>query len=191
MQVLELENKVEQLMAENRMLTEARAMAETSLSQRAASSLADRDVEIDNLKQSLQFLQNEVSRLTEVNDGLASANAELVSKDNGRVTDLESRNAAVARELEEARREKGNTEQSLEAKDAEIAELRAKLDSAKEKIRDLQRQILEAKAGDDHFLNIRDEDHFDHRCQRGPREGGHARRCRSGEPADRPAATCA
>ncbi|EXL49470.1 hypothetical protein FOCG_09817 [Fusarium oxysporum f. sp. radicis-lycopersici 26381] len=165
MQVLELENKVEQLMAENRMLTEARAMAETSLSQRAASSLADRDVEIDNLKRSLQFLQNEVSRLTEVNDGLASANAELASKDNGRVTDLESRNAAVARELEEARREKGNTEQSLEAKDAEIAELRAKLDSAKEKIRDLQRQILEAKAGDDHFLNIRDEDHFDHRCQ--------------------------
>ncbi|KAF5582626.1 hypothetical protein FPCIR_9475 [Fusarium pseudocircinatum] len=165
MQVLELENKVEQLMAENRMLTEARAMAETSLSQRAASSLADRDAEIDNLKQSLQFLQNEVSRLSEVNDGLASANAELASKDNGRVTDLESRNAAVARELEEARREKGNTEQSLEAKDAEIAELRAKLDSAKEKIRDLQRQILEAKAGDDHFLNIRDEDHFDHRCQ--------------------------
>ncbi|KAF5968085.1 hypothetical protein FCOIX_11597 [Fusarium coicis] len=165
MQVLELENKVEQLMAENRMLTEARAMAETSLSQRAASSLADRDAEIDNLKQSLQFFQNEVSRLSEVNDGLASANAELASKDNGRVTDLESRNAAVARELEEARREKGNTEQSLEAKDAEIAELRAKLDSAKEKIRDLQRQILEAKAGDDHFLNIRDEDHFDHRCQ--------------------------
>ncbi|KAL9574848.1 hypothetical protein ACKAV7_000845 [Fusarium commune] len=165
MQVLELENKVEQLMAENRMLTEARAMAETSLSQRAASSLADRDAEIDNLKQSLQFLQNEVSRLSEVNDGLASANAELASKDNGRVTDLESRNAAVARELEEARREKGNTEQSLEAKDAEIAELRAKLDSAKEKIRDLQRQILEAKAGDDHFLSIRDEDHFDHRCQ--------------------------
>ncbi|KAG5819017.1 hypothetical protein H9Q74_009722 [Fusarium xylarioides] len=165
MQVLELENKVEQLMAENRMLTEARAMAETSLSQRAASSLADRDAEIDNLKQSLQFLQNEVSRLTEVNDGLASANAELASKDNGRVTDLESRNAAVARELEAARREKGNTEQSLEAKDAEIAELRVKLDSAKEKIRDLQRQILEAKAGDDHFLNIRDEDHFDHRCQ--------------------------
>ncbi|KAF5591802.1 uncharacterized protein FSUBG_10383 [Fusarium subglutinans] len=165
MQVLELENKVEQLMAENRMLTDARAMAETNLSQRAASSLADRDAEIDNLKQSLQFLQNEVSRLSEVNDGLASANAELASKDNGRVTDLESRNAAVARELEEARREKGNTEQSLEAKDAEIAELRAKLDSAKEKIRDLQRQILEAKAGNDHFLNIRDEDHFDHRCQ--------------------------
>ncbi|KAL3606248.1 hypothetical protein FPOAC2_01204 [Fusarium poae] len=165
MQVLELENRVEQLMAENRMLTEARAMAETSLSQRAANSLAERDAEIDNLKQSLQFLQNEVSRLTEVNDGLASANTELANKDTGRVADLESRNAVVARELEEARRAKGTTEQSLEEKDAEIADLRAQLDSAKEKIRELQRQILEAKAHDDHFLNIRDEDHFDHRCQ--------------------------
>jgi hypothetical protein len=140
-------------------------MAETSLSQRAATSLAERDAEIDNLKQSLQFLQNEVSRLTEVNDGLTSANTELANKDTGRVADLESRNAVVARELEEARRAKGTTEQSLEEKDAEIADLRAQLDSAKEKIRDLQRQILEAKANDDHFLNIRDEDHFDHRCQ--------------------------
>ncbi|UZP33479.1 hypothetical protein NXS19_001295 [Fusarium pseudograminearum] len=165
MQVLELENRVEQLMAENRMLTDARAMAETSLSQRAANSLAERDAEIDTLKQSLQFLQNEVSRLSEVNDGLASANAELANKDTGRVADLESRNAIVARELEEARRSKGTTEQSLEEKDAEIADLRAQLDSAKEKIRELQRQILEAKAHDAHFLNIRDEDHFDHRCQ--------------------------
>jgi len=165
MQVLELENRVEQLIAENRMLSEARASAETSLSQRAASSLADRDAEIDNLKQSLQFLQHEVTRLTEVNDGLTSANAELANKDTGRVADLENRNAVVARELEEARRAKGTSEQSLEEKDAEIADLRAQLDSAKEKIRDLQRQILEAKAHDDHFLNIRDEDHFDHRCQ--------------------------
>ena len=165
MQVLELENRVEQLMAENRMLSEARASAETSLSQRAASSLADRDAEIDNLKQSLQFLQHEVTRLTEVNDGLTSANAELANKDTGRVADLENRNAVVARELEEARRAKGTSEQSLEEKDAEIADLRAQLDSAKETIRDLQRQILEAKAHDDHFLNIRDEDHFDHRCQ--------------------------
>ncbi|KAH7257136.1 hypothetical protein BKA59DRAFT_490926 [Fusarium tricinctum] len=153
MQVLELENRVELLMAENRMLAEARAMTESSLSQRAANSLSERDSEIDKLRQSLQFLQHEVSRLTEVNEGLTSANAELANKDSGRVADLESRHA------------EGSSEQTLEAKDAEIAELRAELDSAKEKIRDLQRQILESKANDDHFLNIRDEDHFDHRCQ--------------------------
>jgi hypothetical protein len=165
MQVLELENRVELLMAENRMLAEARAMTESNLSQRAANSLSERDAEIDKLRQSLQFLQHEVSRLTEVNDGLTSANAELANKDSGRVADLESRHAEVARELDETRRAKGTSEQTLEAKDAEIAELRAELDSAKETIRDLQRQILESKANDDHFLNIRDEDHFDHRCQ--------------------------
>ncbi|KAF4982557.1 hypothetical protein FZEAL_1836 [Fusarium zealandicum] len=165
MQVLELENKVEQLLEENRMLTDARASAETNLSQRAATSLADRDAEIDNLKQSLQFLQNEVSRLTEVNDGLTSANAELANKDSGRVADLEARHATITRELEEARHSHGDLDQSLEAKDAEIAELRAQLDSAKEKIRELQRQILETKASDEQFLNLRDEDHFDHRCQ--------------------------
>ncbi|KAI8684129.1 hypothetical protein NCS57_00078400 [Fusarium keratoplasticum] len=165
MQVLELENKVEQLLAENRMLTEARAMAETSISQRAASTLADRDGEIDSLKQTLQYLQNEVSRLTEVNIGLTSANAELANKETGRVADLEARNANATRELSEVRRARKTTEQTLEAKDAEIAALRAKLNSAKEKIRDLQRQILETKAADDAFLNIRDEDHFDHRCQ--------------------------
>lgn len=165
MQVLELENKVEQLMAENRLLGEARAMAETSLSQRAASNLADRDAEIDSLKQSLQFLQKEVTRLSEVNEGLASANAELASKDTGRYTELENRHAGVTRELDEARSTQDQYKQTMEEKDAEIANLRQQLDAAKEKIQEMQRQILETKASDEHFLNIRDEDYFDHRCQ--------------------------
>lgn len=165
MQVLELESRVDQLMAENRMLTDARAMAESNLSQRAASTLAERDAEIDNLKQSLQFLQNELSRMTEVNEGLTSANAELAKKDNGRVADLEVLHASATRELNDARRSSGKFQDSLDAKDAEIAKLRAQLSSAKDKIRDLQRQILKSKSTDDHFLNLHDEDHFDHRCQ--------------------------
>ncbi|KAF7545377.1 hypothetical protein G7Z17_g9221 [Cylindrodendrum hubeiense] len=165
MQVLELENKVEQLIAENRALSDARTTAETSVSQRAATSLADRDAEIDALRQSLQFLQNEVSRLTEVNDGLASANAELANKDTSRYTDLEVRHATMTRELEDTRGAQGHFDQTLQEKDAEIAKLRAQLETAKEKIRDMQRQILESKASDEHFLNLRDEDHFDHRCQ--------------------------
>lgn len=165
MQVLELENKVEQLLAENRMLGEARASVEASISQRAASTLAERDAEIDSLKQSLYFLQNEVTRLSEVNDGLASANAELANKDTGRFAELEARHIVVARELDEARSVSTDFTATLEAKDAEIAELRSKLEAAKTRIRDMQRQILESKAGDSHFLNIRDEDHFDHRCQ--------------------------
>ncbi|KAG6122663.1 hypothetical protein E4U14_005794 [Claviceps sp. LM454 group G7] len=158
MQVLELESKVEQLVAENRLLAEARAHAEQSVVQKAANVLADRDAEIESLRQSLQFLQNEVTRLTEVNDGLASANAELASKDSGR-------NVQMTRELDEARDAHTTFTQSLQDKDAEIAELRAQLEDAKEQIRQMQRKILESKAGDSEFLNLKDEDYFDHRCQ--------------------------
>ncbi|KAH6898783.1 hypothetical protein B0T10DRAFT_119459 [Thelonectria olida] len=165
MQVLELENKVEQLLAENRALNDARANAESSLTQRAATTLAERDAEIDSLRDSLKFLQNEVARLSEVNDGLASANAELANKDKARYIDLETRHATTARELDAARGAQDRFNQSLQEKDAEIVKLREQLEAAKEKIRDMQRQILESKAGDDHFLNLRDEDHFDHRCQ--------------------------
>ncbi|KAG9250026.1 uncharacterized protein F5Z01DRAFT_684236 [Emericellopsis atlantica] len=167
MQVLELESRVDQLLAENRMLSEARSHAEQNLTQaqRAATALSDRDSEIESLKASLQFLQNEVTRLTEVNDGLTSANAELAKQDHGRYTDLESRHASVTRELTEARGAHNTFQQSLSDKDAEIAELRAQLEDAKEQIREMQRKILESKAADSDFLDIRDEDHFDNRCQ--------------------------
>ncbi|UNI21042.1 hypothetical protein JDV02_007070 [Purpureocillium takamizusanense] len=166
MQVLELESRVQQLLDENRALTDARAHAEQNLSQRAASVLSDRDAEIEKLKQNLQFLQNEVTRLTEVNDGLASANAELASKDNGaRYADLEVRHATVSRELDEARGAHTGFDESLQAKDAEIADLRAQLEAAKQQIRDMQRKILDSKAADAHFLDIKDEDYFDNRCQ--------------------------
>jgi len=166
MQVLELESKVEQLLAENRLLTEARSHAEQNVSGRAASMLTERDAEIESLKQSLHFLQNEVSRLTEVNAGLTSANAELANKDNSsRYADLEVRHADISRELTEARGAHDTFQQALQDKDAEIADLRAQLEDAKEQIRDMQRQILASKAADADFLNIQDEDYFDHRCQ--------------------------
>lgn len=165
MQVLELESRVEQLIAENRQLTEAREHAQQGLTHRSTSVLAERDAQIESLKQSLQFLQNEVSRLTEVNDGLTSANAELAHKDKTRFADLEVRHADVTRELDLARGSQNAFQQTIADKDAEIADLRAQLESAKEQIREMQRQILESKSSDAEFLNLRDEDHFDHRCQ--------------------------
>ncbi|CAG9970775.1 unnamed protein product [Clonostachys byssicola] len=165
MQVLELESRVEQLIAENQQLTAAREQAEQGISHRSTSVLAERDAQIESLKQSLQFLQNEVSRLTEVNNGLTSANAELAHKDKTRYADLEVRHADVTRELDLARGEQNAFQQTIEDKDAEIADLRAQLESAKEQIREMQRQILESKSSDAEFLNLRDEDHFDHRCQ--------------------------
>lgn len=166
MQVLELESRVDQLVAENRLLTEARTHAEQNLSHRAVSTLSERDAEIESLKHSLQFLQNEVARLTEVNAGLTSANAELANKDSARYADLEVGQGQMSRGLDGVAVVTDPTySQSLQDKDAEIADLRAQLEAAKEQIRQMQRQILESKAGDSDFLDLKDEDYFDNRCQ--------------------------
>ncbi|KAL7925038.1 hypothetical protein ACQKWADRAFT_330622 [Trichoderma austrokoningii] len=157
MQVLELEARVEQLIAENRLLSDARHSSEQHLSHRVVTALSDRDTQIEALNQRLKFLKGEVSRLTEVNEGLTSANAELANKDNSRYADLQ---VYADRDGNEAA-----LMQALHEKDAQIADLTTKLDAAKERIRELQRQILESKAADVQFLSIKDEDYFDHRCQ--------------------------
>lgn len=156
MQVLELESRLEQLTAENRMLAEANANAGHNTTRSAnPAALAERDAQIDQLKQSLDFLQKEVARLTEVNDGLNSANAQLASQHN-----------ETSRALETSRTAYDNYGDSLHQKDAEIERLRAELEAAKEQVREMQRQILATKGatGGD-FLRIQDVDHFDHRCQ--------------------------
>jgi hypothetical protein len=165
MQVLELESRIEQLLAENRALADARARAEQNLNQRNTSAISDRDAEIELLKASLQWLRNEVTRLTEVNEGLQSANSALALQHNEKFTRLESQNASVAREIEESRGAKDQYTQILEAKDAEIQELRNQLEAAKEQIRAMKKQILDTTPPDADFLRLKDEDHFDHRCQ--------------------------
>ncbi|TVY90866.1 hypothetical protein LAWI1_G008796, partial [Lachnellula willkommii] len=179
MQVLDLESKLEQLAAENRMLAEAKAQAERTLqaSGHGSSSVVEKDVEIDSLKRTLDWLQNEVIRLTEVNDGLASANATIGQQHSERYGALEAEHAQATRELQETRDAHSNLsggmegivrneiQRSVQEKNEEIAQLRAQLESAKEQIREMQRQILASKAGDSDFLTIRDEDYFDNACQ--------------------------
>jgi len=166
MQVLELESRVEQLVAENRLLNEARAQAEQNLTQKAATVLSDRDEQIERLKTTLGFLQKEVARLTEVNEGLNSAINSSAIQHNDRYRQLEARHQEASRELHEVRAA-GHQQhaQTLQEKDDEIAELRAQLEATQEQVREMQRQILAAKDGDVEFLNIRDEDYFDTRCQ--------------------------
>ncbi|RDW74079.1 hypothetical protein BP5796_07521 [Coleophoma crateriformis] len=174
MQVLDLETRLEQLSAENQALAEAKEVAERTLqtTQHAAASLADRDSEIDSLKASLDWLHREVNRLTEVNEGLTSANVTLGNQYNDRYGLLETQHSQATRELQEIRAAHnnlavGNTEvqTSLAAKDEEIAQLRSELEAAKERIRTMQREILASKANDSEFLVVRDEDYFDVACQ--------------------------
>lgn len=179
MQVLDLESRLDQLAAENRMLAEAKAQAEHALqtTQHSASALVERDAEIDSLKRTLDWLQNEVTRLAEVNEGLKSANSTLGAQHNDRYATLESQHVQTARELQEARDSHDNlaagmdsivrneVQNAVQDKDREISQLRAELDAAKEQIRGMQRQILASKANESEFLTIRDEDYFDHACQ--------------------------
>lgn len=179
MQVLDLESKVEQLIAENRMLAETKAQAEQTLAStsHASTSLIEKDAEIDSLKRTLDWLQNEVTRLTQVNEGLNSAHIELGRQHNDRYGALESQHAQATRELQEVRDAHDNlsagmegivrnqVEGAVQEKDQEIAQLRAELDAAKEQIREMQRQILASKANEVDFLTVRDEDYFDNACQ--------------------------
>lgn len=179
MQVLDLEQRLTQLADENRMLAEAKSQAERALqtTQHSSAALAERDAEIDSLKRTLEWLQNEVTRLTEVNDGLTSANITLGNQHNDRYGVLESQHAQTTRELQEMRDSHDNLSAGMEGivknevqnavqdKDREIAQLRAELDAAKEQIREMQRQILASKANDSEFLTVRDEDYFDTACQ--------------------------
>lgn len=167
---MELENRVEQLMAENRMLAEARAQAEQASSSKAAGSLAERDSQIDALKRSLDFFQKEVKRLTEVNEGLNSAINSSAVQHNERVRQLETEHANAARELAGAAAERDQhaaaTQQQLDAKDREIADLQAQLQVAQEQIRAMQAKILASMPADGaDLLRIQDVDYFDRRCQ--------------------------
>jgi hypothetical protein len=163
MQVLDLENKVRELEAENLALSQSRSALEHSANPRASGALAERDATIGQLKQNLAFLQKEVERLTEVNEGLNSANAQIAVTHSERYRDLESKHADAIRELEQARSPTG----VLREKDAEIARLRVQLEEAKQKIRTMQDQILESSPGTDapDYLRSKDVDYFDHRCQ--------------------------
>ena len=178
MQVLDLESRLEQLAAENRQLADARAQAEQALqaTQHSSSTLVERDTEIESLKRTLNWLQNEVTRLTEVNDGLNSANITLGNQHNERYGTLESHHAQTTRELQDVRESHNNLiagvgsvdelQGTLQDKDREIAQLRVDLEAAKDRIREMQMEILASKANDSQFLTVRDEDYFDSACQK-------------------------
>lgn len=167
MQVIELESQVNELLAQNQMLQQERHQySDQSHAQKTQSLLADRDAEIDVLKRSVESLNREVSRLVEVNEGLNAANTQLSQEGTTRYRDLEHVHAEASRELEATRSAQGEFDQRLQDKDAEIAELRAQLEKAKVKIREMQQQILEtSRPADADFLDLRDVDYFDRRCQ--------------------------
>ncbi|KAK4136382.1 hypothetical protein BT67DRAFT_373501 [Trichocladium antarcticum] len=167
MQVLELESRVDQLVAENRQLADARAQAESSVTHRNASFLAERDTEIDSLKRMLQEANEVIERLKQTNDGLRSSTSAIAVKHRDEVRRLETDHARAVRELGLARDASAQHTRIVQDRDSEIAQLHGQLEAIKEQIRELQQQILEQSRPSDgaDFLDIHDIDYFDHRCQ--------------------------
>jgi len=166
MQVLDLERQVADLAAENSVLKHERLSVDASATQKAHLMITERDAEIDTLKQNLEFLNREITRLTEVNDGLRTANTQLAAEHTDRFHDLEAMQEQTMRELEASRGMKNGFEQTMRAKDAEIEALKSQLEETKEKIKEMQEQILaNSNPADPNFLDIKDVDHFDTRCQ--------------------------
>lgn len=168
LQVIELESQVNDLLAQNQMLQQERQRygEQHAQAKKTQALLAERDAEIDALKRSIDKLNREVNRLVQVNEGLNAANSQLSNEQNSRYRDLELLHAEASRELETARNSQDAHQQQLQAKDAEIADLRGQLETAEATIQEMQQKILEmSRPADADFLDLRDIDYFDHRCQ--------------------------
>jgi len=193
MHIVDLEGQVAQLAAANEALRFAkqdngtsRALDGNDLEEALRArdmEVQQKDNEINQIRAMLQPMQDEIARLSEMNNGLTEANRNLVDDSNGRYAALQEEHAHAkeqwedsSRELESLRHEHGQLTSGLRtaveaqlatalaSKDSEIRELREELDIATERIRALQVQIQSTKGRD--FLTVRDEDYFDGACQK-------------------------
>ncbi|KAI9653814.1 MAG: hypothetical protein M1831_005681 [Alyxoria varia] len=193
-QILDLENRLDQVIAENRSLQEARDRAVSGTDPGTAKNLQntiqsrdiqlrEKDVEINSLRASLETLQNEAARLSDHSQQLQEANEGLASDADSRYRSLQDEHQETQRQWQESLRQLDSLRQThasmsermsdaepeelsrrLQEKDDEINYLRAQLDDASQKIGGLQRQLMATNTSED-FLNVRDEDYFDSACQ--------------------------
>ena len=200
MQIIDLETKLDQLASENRLLQDAKSKAERGIqelgytqnrNENAAKEaletrdlqLREKDSEILKLRETLEWVQGEVARLTEVNKSLTTTNLSHSSEHDDRYSQLQLEHDTTkqqwqqsARELEQLRQQHVHLSTGMEDivrheisialndKNAEVRRLRDELEAAKEQVRALQQQILVSKPSDD-VLITRDEDYFDGQCQ--------------------------
>lgn len=200
-QILDLQSQLDQLAAQNQSVEEAKARAEESLqaaqhqrqideqlvieaSEARDREIHQRDIDIAQLRDTLQRLQEEITRLTVLNNTLQEANQNLINDTNERYAQLQSEGQLIhqqwqtsQRDLEQLRTQhdllsRGVEEAvrdeigiALDERNAEVDRLNTELTKAKEEIKTLQKQILAVKKPGESFLTIRDEDYFDSACQ--------------------------
>ncbi|ETI22903.1 hypothetical protein G647_04697 [Cladophialophora carrionii CBS 160.54] len=181
-QIKDLEARLDQLASENRALVEAKIVAEqhlehahfeTNRSENASAAfnaqLQERDAEIARLKQEVASLvatheslkkEHEQSLLT-----LREEHEQALTQWQGSSRELEtlrSRHTELSTGMESIVRHE--IDSALAEKNAEIQRLRDDLEVAREKIRELQSQILERPVVD--VVIFHDEDYFEQACQK-------------------------
>ncbi|KAF2201205.1 hypothetical protein GQ43DRAFT_44991 [Delitschia confertaspora ATCC 74209] len=200
MQIMDLQSQLDALASHNKSLEEARTKAEEAIQsakyqhqvdeQHIAEVIAARDrevhqkdIDIAQLRDTLRALQQEVTRLTELNHALTDANNHLTTDTNERYAQLQAEGAEAYRQWQEASKAleelraqytqlttgmeevvRQEIALALDDRNAEIKRLNAELANTTEQIKTLQRQIFATKKGDS-FLIVRDEDYFDSACQ--------------------------
>ena len=200
LQVLDLESKVDQLVSDQRLLQDAKSRAEKMLevveqdrSQQHATFtdaiqsrdvfLKQKDSELSELRQRIETFQGQVSRLTQVNEELTAARADLEEKHEQRCSQLEADHSHAHQQWQQSTRELDDIREqhtqlstgmeeivrhevsvAVEEKNKELRKLRDELEATKEQVRALQQQILASKSLDDPIIE-RDEDHFEVKCQ--------------------------
>ncbi|KAL5335034.1 hypothetical protein BJX70DRAFT_336273 [Aspergillus crustosus] len=182
----ELEFRLDHLISENRDLAAARDAAEdklrnASLARRKsdhalntrAADLRDREAELEQLRQSVEWFQKEVARLSDENTGLTTTNATLIATHTQEIQEvqqtamrdvehLRSQNERLSVDLHE--RIKQEIETALGQKNAELRRLREELESARDKVKELQEQI--SASMNDNVIAFRGEDYFEAACQK-------------------------
>lgn len=182
----ELESKLDQLISENRLLITARDAAEkklktASIARRksdqalntSTADLRDKEAEVEQLRNSVDWLQKEVLRLTEENERLAVTNADLAAAHG---EELKTVRESSAHELDKLRSEneklstgmndivRREVDAALSQKNSELRRLREQLETTREKVRELQQQI--ASSLHDNVLAFRDQEYFEAACQK-------------------------
>lgn len=207
MHIIDLEARLDQLVAENQQLQNAKNDAEQSHPHDSSNNdskdqviqaafeardmqIRDKEDQIQQLRAILEPLQQEVTRLTELNGELSEQKKNLIDDTNNRYATLQAEHALAhsqwehsTRQLEQSHQEIDRLRQqhaqlsggmedivrqeiarSLEDKNLEISRLQEDLAAATEQIKALQNQILSSKKDD--WLSVRDEDYFDTACQK-------------------------
>ncbi|EXJ80136.1 hypothetical protein A1O1_08278 [Capronia coronata CBS 617.96] len=184
-QIKDLETKLEQLASENRALAEAKMAAEQHLElanfernrsessvealRSTAAQLQERDAEIARLRE-------EVAALMSTHEALKKEHEQSLFRLQQECDEAQSHWQETTQELETLRMRHMELSSGMESivrheidtaladKNAEIQTLHQELETARDKIRELQSRILQNGADD--VVVLRDEDYFDAACQK-------------------------